>query len=111
MKRVLARLAEWAGLWVGTVLWATNIQLGQMLPLTDCVMQRHLLAIISLTAVLGTALAGALSWQSSKTGIIGFRSPSTFHFISALSALASLVFVFALTLQMAASVVLTGCER
>jgi hypothetical protein len=111
MTKILARLSEWAGLWVATLLWATNMQLGQILPLTDCVTQRHVSAIVSLMAVLGTALAGVLSWRSSKAEITGFRSPRTFHFAGALSALSSLVFLFALALQMAAAMVLTGCER
>ena len=111
MTKILARLAEWAGLWVATLLWAVNVQLGQILALTDCVTQRHVTAISSVAAVLATAFAGVLSWRSSKAEITGFRSPRTFHFAGALSALSSLVFIFALGLQAAASMVLTGCER
>ena len=111
MMKILARLAEWAGLWVATLLWAINTQLGQILPLTDCVTQRHVSAIICLAMVLATGLAGVLSWRSSWADISGFRSPRTFHFAAALSALSSLVFMFALAMQMAAAMVLTGCER
>jgi hypothetical protein len=111
MSKILARLSEWAGLWVATLLWATNMQLSQILPLTDCVTQRHVSAVVSLLAMLGTAVAGFLSWRSSRADITGFRSPRTIHFAGALSALSSLIFLFALVLQMAAAMVLTGCER
>jgi hypothetical protein len=111
MTKLLARFSEWAGLWVAALLWAINTQLGLILPLTDCVTQKHVAAAISLAAVVVTALAGVLSWRMAKTDITGFRSPRTFRFAGALSAMSSLVFVFALSLQMAASMVLTGCER
>ena len=107
----ITRLWAWTGLWVATLLWAVNMLLGLNLPYDDCVGENHLAAVISLAMLPATAAAAFASWRSAKSEITGFSSPRTFRFIGAVSALAALVFAFALAMQMVAGWVLTGCER
>jgi hypothetical protein len=53
--------------------------------------------------------SGALSWRLDSRPSIG--DDRSLPFSSRLSALAALVFTFALLMQGAASLVLSGCER
>ena len=96
---------------MSVLLWAVNVLLGLNLPYGDCVRRSHALAIVAFAMVVATGAAAFASWRSSRVEITGFSSPRTFRFIGALNALASLVFVFALAMQMVAAWVLTGCER
>jgi hypothetical protein len=110
-SRIRTRLLTWAGLWAGGLAWAVNTQLGQILPLSDCTRQLHLSAFFSL-ALAGLALIGAFaSFSMTRDRPAGFGSPQTLRFDAGVSALAALIFVFALLLQLAASWMLTGCER
>jgi hypothetical protein len=109
--RTRARLATWAGLLGAALLWAVNMEVGQILPAFDCTQQVHVSGLIS-AAFTGLALLAALiSWRSARTIPTGFGSPRTLRFDAALSALGALVFAFALALQTIASLMLTGCER
>ena len=105
------RLWAWTGFSVSVLLWAVNILLGLNLSYGDCVQQNHALAIVSLAMFAAITVSTLASWRASRAKIRGFSSPRTFRFIGALSALAALVFAFALAMQMVAAWVLTGCER
>ena len=104
-----AKLTAWAGLVIGGVAWAANTQLGQILPTTDCIGRHHLSAIISFAGALIVLTSGGLSWCLDHRPSIG--DDRSLPFASRLSALAALVFTFALLMQGAASLVLSGCER
>jgi len=110
-SRTLIRVATWAGLWLPGLVWATNTQLGQILPLIDCTRQVRWSALFS-TIFTGLALLAALvSWRFARSAPLGFGSPRTIRFDAALSAVSALVFAFALMLQTAASLMVSGCER
>jgi hypothetical protein len=106
-----ATVAACAGLVVGPGLWAVNMQAGLILPYADCAGYRFVSAAISLLLallVLGSALA---SWRARTDGPTAWASERPYRFVSILGCLVALVFAFALVLQVAAGVVLTGCER
>jgi hypothetical protein len=111
MTRALVRLTTWAGLWVGALLWASNMQLGLILPFADCTRQGRASALMSMGFAILALIAGIISWRSARSSPSGFGSPSTLRFDAAVSALSAPVFTFALGLQAIASLVLTGCER
>lgn len=105
------RLTVWSGLWISGLLWAANMELGQILPYVDCA-QRIRYSAFASAVMTALALAAAFaSWRSAHSSPRGFGSPSTIRFAGGLSALSALVFAFALIMQTMASVVLTGCER
>jgi hypothetical protein len=105
------RLTVWSGLWISALLWAANMQLGQILPYVDCAQRIRYSAYVSAAMAVLALAAGYASWRSAHSSPRGFGSPSTIRFAGSLSALSALVFVFALIMQAMASVVLTGCER
>jgi hypothetical protein len=65
-----------------------------------------LLALTSLAVGLASIAAALLSWRGRKPG-----DAAVDVFLSRLGLLAGLLFAFAIALQGAASLVLTGCER
>jgi len=99
-------LRECAGLLVGAGIWAINTQLGEIWPYFDCRAEVRWSAIASFTAASMVVLAGCVSWQS----VLDRTNPS-FRFLGSVSGLAALLFAFALAMQGAASLVLSGCER
>jgi hypothetical protein len=109
--RIRARLAAWAGLWAAALLWAINVEAGQILPTFDCVRQFPASAVISAAFTLLALVAAFISLRRARTDPSGFGSPQTIRFDAMLSALGALVFAFALGLQTMATLVLTGCER
>jgi uncharacterized membrane protein YqjE len=111
MRHIPLRFALIAGVAIASAAWAVNMQLGQVLPYLDCQHQQRFSAMASVAALLLTAAAAALSWRASRRA--GHTAPltATSHFIGALSALCALIFVFALSMQVVASLVLSGCER
>jgi hypothetical protein len=104
-----AKLMAWAGLVIGGILWAANTQLGEILPTTDCIGKHHLTAILSFAGAFVVLGSGIASWRLDSRPSIG--DDRSLSFSSRLSALAALVFTFALLMQGAASLVLSGCER
>jgi hypothetical protein len=101
-----------AGLWLAPLLWAINMQLGQLLPYLDCRAQLKLSAITSFTAAAIAGLTTIASWLSGKRSIAETILPNdTMYFIGVTSALTAFVFTFALTMQGIAGMVLSGCER
>jgi hypothetical protein len=103
------KLMAWAGLIVGGVAWAGNTQLGEILPTADCIGRHHLSAIISFAGAIVVLASGGVSWR--LDGRTSAGDDRTLPFAARLSALAALVFTFALLMQGAASLVLTGCEH
>jgi hypothetical protein len=111
LRRTATRLSAWSGLWAAALLWAANMEAGQILPTFDCARQSDASTIISAACTVLAILAALISWRSSRASPTGFGSPRTLRFDATLSVLGAFVFVFALLLQTTASLVLTGCER
>jgi len=98
------RLPACAGLIAGPAAWAVNTQLGPILPYAECASRVSPAVLASVIAVL-LALAGAwISWRHPWPTAAG-------RFTARLGALMGVTFAFALTLQGAAGLMLTGCER
>jgi uncharacterized membrane protein YqjE len=108
---ILLRFSLIAGLAMASSAWAVNMQLGQILPYLDCQHQQRFSAMASFAALLLTAAATVLSWRASRRAEDRAPVTATSSFIGALSALCALIFVFALSMQTVASLVLSGCER
>jgi hypothetical protein len=98
-------LAVYAGAIVGTSLWAVNMQLGQILPYAECGSRFSPEILISLAAAGVSLVCGWISWCSSES------ATHTRRFVASVSALLGLVFAFALVLQAASALLLTGCEQ
>jgi len=103
MKRQLVRLT---GLVMAPIVWAVNMQLGQILPHVDCRLGLSWTTIATLGAAfiaVGTLLLTYLSKRadSSRDGL----------FIARLSLMTGAAFAFALVLQGAATLLLSPCER
>jgi hypothetical protein len=95
-----------AGLAVGALVWAANTQFGEMLPYPQCRTPIAWLALSSFVLGLISIGAALLSW---RRGALTDRVIDVF--LSRLGLMAGLSFAFAIALQGAASLVLTGCER
>ncbi|WP_407118883.1 hypothetical protein [Bradyrhizobium sp. LMG 9283] len=111
-SKLLTHLWIWAGLWLAPLVWAANMQLGQILPYADCHSQLHVSAITSFIGAALTTASGLASWLSprrvlGKTG--GHQGNADFG--STVSALSAGLFTFALLMQGVAAMVLTGCEK
>jgi hypothetical protein len=111
-SKIFTHLSVWAGLWFAPLIWAANMQLGQILPYADCRSQLHVSAI---TSFIGAALAiasGLASWLTPRRPIDetdGHQRNASFG--SVLSAFSATIFTFALLMQGVAAMVLTGCEK
>ncbi|MCA1454202.1 hypothetical protein I6F35_13385 [Bradyrhizobium sp. BRP22] len=109
---MMSHLLLWAGLWLAPLVWAVNMQLGQILPYADCRSQLHATAAASLIGATIAALSGLASWRSARPSSADAGAPDeTISFAGNLSGLAALVFTFALIMQGIASMMLTGCEK
>jgi hypothetical protein len=100
-----SRLLPWAGCVLGPACWLVNTELGQVLPHAEC---GAALRPSILSGFLGAALSvlGAwLSWRAAR------QREGQARFIGRVGAMAGLVVAFALLLQGAAALVLSGCER
>jgi len=107
---VTAKLTAWAGLIIGGLAWATNTQLGEMLPTTDCISRARPSAIISTVLLAGVLVSAGFSWWRARQPAAQ-QADRTIPFAAQLSAVSALLFSFALVMQMTASLVLSGCER
>jgi hypothetical protein len=109
LPRTSAKLMAWAGLVIGGIAWAANTQIGEILPPADCSSDVRRSAIISFVAAAIVLASGGISWRLDSRPSVG--DDRSLPFASRLSAMAALVFTFALLMQGAASLVLSGCER
>lgn len=107
----LLRLALIAGLAVASAAWAVNMQLGEILPYVDCQHQARFSAAASFIALLLASVGAVVSWRATHRAERAGPLTAVSGFVGALSALAALVFIFALSMQGVASLVLSGCER
>ncbi|WP_448031355.1 hypothetical protein [Bradyrhizobium liaoningense] len=111
-SKLFTHLSIWAGLWFAPLVWAVNMQLGQILPYADCRSQLHLSAATSLIGAALTMASGLASWLSSRRVTDDTdEHRSNAEFGSTVSALSATLFTFALLMQGAAAMVLTGCEK
>jgi hypothetical protein len=114
-KRSLrANLVPCIGLLVPPLLWAINTQLGQILPYVECTAHFALTGVLSFAGAILSLAAGYWAWRAAtphRSPAFGTGFPISIGFIGALSGLNGLVLAYALALQGASSLVLTGCER
>jgi hypothetical protein len=110
-RKIQNKLSVLAGLLIASTAWAINMQLGQILPYTDCARQSRWSAIISFVGVAVAVLTGAISWRWAEQTRSTAPLTATSRFIAWVSALSALIFAFALSMQGIASLVLSGCER
>jgi hypothetical protein len=94
------------GLIASPALWALTTQAGQILPYPDCAHHIRFSALLALLCALGSLGSGYVSWRSTIE-----PGPRPFGFLATLAALAALVFAFAILLQGASGLILSGCER
>jgi hypothetical protein len=97
-----------AGAIAGVSTWAVNMQLGQILPYAECSSRFYPEVLISFAAAGVSMIFGWISWRSARCGATANR---TGRFAATVSALLGLMFAFALLLQAASTLILTGCER
>jgi hypothetical protein len=110
ISRHSVALVNWAGLLVAGMAWAINTQLGQILPYLDCQREARFCSASSLIGAFAAGLACVVSWRSASR--LGTAAPNrTAAFVGLMSAIAGMVFTFALSMQGVASLVLSGCER
>lgn len=102
----MGRRASAAGLLAGPAVWAVNMQASQILPYFDCGASFRSGLVLSAVSAMLTLGAGWVSWR-----VRGTTTKSASHFMATVGALAALVFAFALVLQAAAGLLLSGCER
>jgi len=111
-SKLLTHLSIWAGLWFAPLVWAANMQLGQILPYVDCRSQSHASAITSFIGAALTTASALSSWLSPRR-VIGKTDGNhgNADFGSTVSTLSAGLFTFALLMQGLAAMVLTGCEK
>jgi hypothetical protein len=109
--RILTRFSLIAGLMIAPLAWAIVMQLGEILPWLDCQHQLKSSAIAAFSGMLFACLAAIMSWYSIGRARTAASLTRTSVFLGALSAVSALIFIFALSMQGAASLVLSGCER
>jgi hypothetical protein len=109
--RLLSRFSLTAGLLIAPLAWAIVMQLGEILPWLDCQHQVRSSAIAAFSGMLLACLAVIASWRSILRARAAAPLTTTSVFLGALSALSALIFIFALSMQGVASLVLSGCER
>ena len=112
---IRSNLLPSAGLVVPPMLWAVNTELGQILPYAECGSFKYT-ALISFVAAMLSLVTGWLSWRtvrqnSSDATLQVTAYPTSFNFVGLMSGLNGGLFAFALMMQGASSLVLTGCER
>lgn len=104
-------LACLAGAIGGMLLWAVNMQLGQILPYVECGSRFSPAILISLAFAGATLACGWISWRGAAGSGRNGTANHSGHFAACVSALLGLVFTFVLLLQAASALLLTGCER
>jgi hypothetical protein len=110
LNRNIPALKACAGLSAAPAIWILNTQLGQILPYLDCQQQARYSAIATFAGAVAAFVAGAISWRAARQPVMSEPTP-VLNFIGSIGALSGLIFAFALSLQGAASLVLSGCER
>ena len=99
-------LARYAGLVISPAVWAISTQFGQILPYGDCSSGEPRTAVMAFTAAVIAAGAGFLSWQQKSHVVSRTRRAMTY-----VAAFSGLSFAFALSLQGAATLLLSPCLR
>jgi hypothetical protein len=104
------------GLICAGMLWALNMQLGEVLPYPGCRHHLPLAGFSSLLAIAPVIAAGWWSWRiyrslTRRPGRPASDARHTLHFLAGIGAGAALLFLVALALQALAGFILTGCER
>jgi hypothetical protein len=89
-------------------IWAVNMQLGQVLPYTECGAGWPLSTTISSLCVIVACLSASVSWHAASRQPV---AQPAWRFLAILSGALAGLFAFALLLQAIAGLVLTGCER
>ncbi|MCA6119195.1 hypothetical protein J6524_30585 [Bradyrhizobium sp. WSM 1738] len=100
-----------AGLSVAPAIWIINTQLGRILVYLDCQHRTAYSAIASFAGAVANCVVAAVSWRAAQRVFLSEPPPTELSFVGSLSALSALLFAFALLMQGAASLVLSGCQR
>ena len=111
---IRSNLLPSAGLVVPPAVWAVNTEAGLILPYADCGSFRYT-ALFSFAAALLSFAAGWLSWRTVRRNpsdaTLNVTACTSFGFVGLMSGLNGALFTFALVMQGASSLMLTGCER
>jgi hypothetical protein len=108
----IAILLAWLGLIAGAVAWSINTQWGQIAPYADCASRLPTAALISFAGASVALLGSISSWHSQSFVRHPNNEPATvWRFVGLVSALAALIFAFALAMQGAASLIVNPCDR
>src|SRR5438552_18552452 len=103
-------LGAMAGLLCGTVLWALNTELGEILPYPECRLGLPFTGPGSSVAAIATLIAGYWSWRFWRGGQTS-DGDGSLRLLAVTGAGMALIFALALALQGAAGFILSGCER
>lgn len=112
MSARLVDLRACAGLVGAPFAWAVNMQWGQVVPYLDCRSGLHVNIAASPAAAAIALTCAAVSWRAAaRTSPAGSTCPASYRFVSRIAALAALIFAYALLLQAASGLWLSGRER
>ncbi|MFL9826734.1 hypothetical protein [Rhodoplanes sp. SY1] len=100
----------WIALLGAPAAWAVAVQLGQILPYVDCGAGLRTSALTAVGAAVLAGAAGVVSWRWGRDRAGTHKRP-VLRFVAMTGGLVAFVLLFALLLQLAAGLVLTGCER
>jgi hypothetical protein len=109
-------LGATAGLLCGSVLWALNTQLGEILPYPECRLRLPFTGPGSSLALIASLIAGYWSWRVwlslwDQRDARASDTDRSLRLLAAIGVGAALIFALALALQGAAGFILSGCER
>jgi hypothetical protein len=97
---------RYAGLIGAPLVWAINMQLGQVLPYVDCHARVSWSAVVTAVAMLVALAGAAISYGGTARTETG-----THTFLRRIGILTALAFAFALFLQGAATLLVDACVR
>jgi hypothetical protein len=101
-------LTACAGLVIAPLLWAVNMQLGEILPYAECGSRWRPSVVISAVFLVAAGVSALISRYAAS---LHATKSTALRFVANVAALLALVFAFTLALQAIAGIVLTGCER
>ena len=83
-SKTIAHLCAWSGLWLASLVWAVNMQLGQILPYLDCRTMRTRQRSLRLRRRPSPALRAVTSWRVAARPAAANAPRDTFYFVGAI---------------------------